>query len=47
MGNVNDCDCGAGWNKLIAISALVQDKAVEAILGMNQKHILFPCLGIF
>jgi len=25
----------------------VQDEVVQAVLGMNQKHILFPCPGIF
>jgi hypothetical protein len=28
-------------------SAVVHDEAVQAVLGMNQKHILFPYLGIF
>jgi hypothetical protein len=36
-----------GWNELVATSALVQDEVIQAILGMNQKDILFPCLGIF
>jgi hypothetical protein len=36
-----------GWSEPIATSAPVQDEAIQAILGMNQKHILFPCLGIF
>jgi hypothetical protein len=30
-----------------ATSAPVRDEAIEAVLGMNQKHILFPCPGIF
>jgi hypothetical protein len=30
-----------------ATSAPVRDEALEAVLGMNQKHILFPCPGIF
>jgi hypothetical protein len=37
----------AVWTEPAATSALVQDEAVQAVLGMNQKHILFPCLGIF
>ncbi len=28
-------------------SGPVQDEAVQAVLGMTQKHILFPCPGIF
>jgi hypothetical protein len=36
-----------GWSEPAATSAPVQDEAVQAILGMNQKHILFPCPGIF
>jgi hypothetical protein len=38
---------GFGWSELVATSALVQDEAIQAVLGMNQKHILFLCLGIF
>jgi hypothetical protein len=30
------------WSELIATNALVQDEVVQAVLGMNQKHIL-PC----
>jgi len=36
-----------GWSETIATNALVQDEAVQAVLGMNQKHILLPCPGIF
>jgi hypothetical protein len=36
-----------GWSEPAATCAPVQDEAVQAILGMNQKHILFPCPGIF
>jgi hypothetical protein len=36
-----------GWSEPAATSAPVQDEAVQAILGMNQKHILFSCQGIF
>jgi hypothetical protein len=36
-----------GWSEPAATNALVQDEAVRAVLGMNQKHILFPCPGIF
>jgi hypothetical protein len=32
-----------GWNEPTTTNALVEDEAVHAILGMNQKHIL-PCL---
>ncbi len=38
-------DCG--WSEPAATSAPVQDEAIHAVLGMNQKHILFPCLGNF
>jgi hypothetical protein len=31
-----------GWSEPAATSAPVQDEAVQAVLGMNQKHIL-PC----
>jgi hypothetical protein len=31
-----------GWSEPAATIALVQDEAVEVVLGMNQKHILFP-----
>jgi hypothetical protein len=31
-----------GWSELVATNAQVQDEAVQALLGMNQKHIL-PC----
>jgi hypothetical protein len=36
-----------GWSETTATDALVQDEAVQAVLGMNQKHILLPCPGIF
>jgi hypothetical protein len=36
-----------GWNELATTNAPVQDEAVQAVLGMNQKHILFPCPRIF
>jgi len=36
-----------GWNEPTTTSAPVQDEVVQAILWMNQKHIIFPCLGIF
>jgi hypothetical protein len=35
------------WSEPVATSAPIQDEAVQVILGMNQKHILFPCPGIF
>jgi hypothetical protein len=25
----------------------IQDEAIQVVLGVNQKHILFPCPGIF
>jgi hypothetical protein len=33
---------GWGWSEPAATSAPVQDEAIQAILGMNQQHIL-PC----
>jgi len=36
-----------GWSEPAAISAQVEDGAVQAVLGMNQKHILFPYIRIF
>ncbi len=36
-----------GWSEPAATSAPVQDGAVQAVLGMNPKHILFPSPGIF
>jgi len=36
-----------GWTEPGATSAPVQDEAFQAVLGMSQKHILFPCPGIF
>jgi hypothetical protein len=38
---------GSGWSEPAATSVPVQDKAVQAVLWMNQKHNLFPCPGIF
>jgi len=38
---------GASPRARVNQQAPVQDEAVQVILGMNQKHILFPCLGIF
>jgi hypothetical protein len=29
-----------GWNELASTNALVEDEAIQAILGMKQKHIL-------
>jgi hypothetical protein len=37
----------ASWSEPAATSAPVQDEAIWAVLGMNRKHILFPCPGIF
>jgi hypothetical protein len=37
----------ANYNEPPTTNAPVQDEAVQAVLGMNQKHILFPCSGIF
>jgi len=31
-----------GWSQPATTNALVEDETVEAVLGMNQKHIL-PC----
>jgi len=36
-----------GWSETTATNAPVQDEAVQVVLGMNQKHILLPCPGIF
>jgi hypothetical protein len=36
-----------GWSEPAATNAPDQDEAVQAVLGMNQKHILLPCPGIF
>jgi len=36
-----------GWNEPAATNAPVGDEVVQAILGMNQKHILLPYPGIF
>jgi hypothetical protein len=36
-----------GWNEPAATNAPVEDEAIQAVLGMNQKHILFPSPGIF
>jgi hypothetical protein len=35
------------WSEPAATSAPVQDEAIQPVLGMNQKHILFPCPWIF
>ncbi len=35
------------WSEPGATSAPVQDEAIQAILGLNQKHILFPYPRIF
>ncbi len=32
-----------GWSEPVTTNAPVQDEAIQAVLGMNQKHIL-PCL---
>jgi len=37
----------ARWNEPTVTSALVRDEVVQAVLGMNRKHILFSCLGDF
>jgi hypothetical protein len=37
----------SSWSETTATNAPVQDEAVQAVLGMNQKHILLPCPGIF
>jgi hypothetical protein len=29
-----------GWSELVATNAPIEDDAVEAVLGMNQKRIL-------
>jgi hypothetical protein len=36
-----------GWSETTATNAPVQDEAIQAVLGMNQKHILLPCPEIF
>jgi len=36
-----------GWSETTATNAPVQDEAVQAVLGMNQKYILLPCPRIF
>jgi hypothetical protein len=36
-----------GWSEPAATNAPVQDEAVLVVLGMHQKHILFPCPRIF
>jgi hypothetical protein len=36
-----------GWSETTATNASVQDEAIQAVLGMNQKHIFLPCPGIF
>ncbi len=37
----------SGWSEPAATNAPVQDEVIQAVLGMNQKHILFPCPRIF
>jgi len=32
-----------GWSEPGSTSAPVQDEAIQAVLGMSQKHILFLC----
>jgi hypothetical protein len=36
-----------GWSEPAATSAPIQDEAVQVVLGMNKKHILFPAQGFF
>jgi hypothetical protein len=36
-----------GWSEPTTTNAPIQDEAIQAILGVNQKHILFPCPRIF
>jgi len=36
-----------GWSEPAATNAPVQNETVQAVLGMNLKHILFSCPGIF
>jgi hypothetical protein len=36
-----------GWSEPAATNAPVEDEAIQAVLWMNQKHILYPCPGIF
>jgi hypothetical protein len=36
-----------GWSEPAATNAPVEDEAIQVVLGMNQKSILFPCPGIF
>jgi len=36
-----------GWSEPATTNAKVQNEAIQAVLGMNQKHILFHCPGIF
>jgi hypothetical protein len=35
------------WSEPATTNASVQDEAVQAVLRMNQEHILFPCPRIF
>jgi len=44
---MNSIEHFLGWSETTATNAPVQDEAVQAVLGMNQKHILLPCPGIF
>ncbi len=38
---------GLGWSEAAATNAPVEDEAVQAVLGMNQKPSLFPAQGFF
>ncbi len=55
LGLKNNLICGVinvlipllGWNEPAATNAPVQDEVIPPILGLNQKHILFPYPRIF
>jgi hypothetical protein len=36
-----------GWNEPTTTNAPIQDEAIQGVLGINQKHILFPCPRFF
>jgi len=36
-------DLDEGWSETTATNAPVQNEAIQAVLGMNPKHILLPC----
>jgi hypothetical protein len=36
-----------GWSEPTTTNAPIQNEVVQGILGMNQKHILFPCPRFF